>query len=94
MAYDEYVSLASKAKTATALGGASSSAGITKVWGKDVARREWEELIRLGLLIPVVITGSVGDFGMCRCEVSLEECGEVVRREGLEKGVERWCRQL
>jgi hypothetical protein len=31
---------------------------------------------------------------MFRADVSLEEVGAVVVREGLEKGFERWCRQL
>ncbi|KAF3043691.1 hypothetical protein E8E12_006993 [Didymella heteroderae] len=63
MAYDEYVTLASKARIQSAAGGMSASGSTTKVWGKDVARREWEGLVELGFIMPVVM-GQSGGFGM------------------------------
>ncbi|KAL6710942.1 origin recognition complex subunit 4 [Coniothyrium glycines] len=94
MAYDEYVTLASRARIQSAAGGLSSSSSASKVWGKDVARREWEALVDLGLLMPVVM-GQAGGFGMVRCDVSLEEVGEVLKGvKGGDKGLERWCRSL
>ncbi|KAI4647565.1 uncharacterized protein J4E78_008880 [Alternaria triticimaculans] len=95
MAYDEYVTLASRARIQSAAGGLSSSSGASKVWGKDVARREWEGLVELGLCMPVLTGGAVGAFGMVRCDVSLEEVGEVLRGvRGGDKGLERWCRSI
>jgi len=93
MAYDEYVTLASRARIQSAVGGVSASSSTSKVWGKDVARREWEGLIELGLVVPVV-SGQVGAFGMIRCDVALEEVGEVLRSVKGEKALERWCRSL
>ncbi|KAF2002382.1 P-loop containing nucleoside triphosphate hydrolase protein [Amniculicola lignicola CBS 123094] len=95
MAYDEYVTLSSKARIQSAAGGNSVGGGLSKVWGKEVARREWEGLLELGLVVPVLSGGAGGGFAMVRCDVSLEEIGVVVGREkGIEKGLERWCRQL
>jgi origin recognition complex subunit 4 len=94
MAYDEYVTLASKARIQSAAGGASASGAISKVWGKEVARREWEGLVELGLVMPVV-GGVTGGFGMVRVDVALEEVGAVLGNEkGVDRSLERWCRHL
>lgn len=94
MAYDEYVTLASKARIQSAAGGSSAAGGVSKVWSKDVAKKEWEGLVELGLVIPVV-GGLTGGFGMIKCDVSLEEVGAVLANEkGIERGLERWCRQI
>ncbi|KZM27824.1 origin recognition complex subunit 4 [Ascochyta rabiei] len=94
MAYDEYVTLASKARIQSAAGGLSASGSVSKVWGKDVARREWEALVALGFIVPVVAGQSAG-FGMCRCDVALEEIGGVLEGEkGVDRGLERWCRAI
>lgn len=94
MAYDEYVTLASKARIQSAAGGNSASGAISKVWTKEVARREWEALVGLGLMIPALLGGGVGSFGMVRCDVSLEEVGSVLRGCKGEKALERWCRLI
>lgn len=94
MCYDEYVTLASKARIQSAAGGASASGSVSKVWGKDVAKREWEGLVGLKLLVPVV-QGQAGGFGMVKCDVALEEIGAVVRDDkGIERALERWCRHI
>ncbi|KAF2714194.1 hypothetical protein K504DRAFT_450770 [Pleomassaria siparia CBS 279.74] len=94
MAYDEYVTLASKARIQSAAGGASASGAVSKVWGKEVARREWEGLVELGLVVPVIGGGS-GGFVMCKVDVALEEVGGVLAGEkGIDRSLERWCKQL
>lgn len=95
MAYDEYVTLASKARIQSAAGGNSASGGVSKVWGKEIARREWDGLLELELIMPAVGGGLTGGFGMVKCDVSLEEVGAVLAGEkSVEKGLERWCRQI
>ncbi|KAF1976165.1 hypothetical protein BU23DRAFT_528515 [Bimuria novae-zelandiae CBS 107.79] len=95
MAYDEYVGLAGKARVQSAAGGNSATGGVSKVWGREVARREWEGLVELGLVVPVLGGGGGGAFAMVRCDVSLEEVGAVLAgMKGAERGLERWCRQL
>jgi origin recognition complex subunit 4 len=94
MAYDEYVTLASKARIQSAAGGFSASGSVSKVWGKDVAKQEWETLVELGLVMPV-IQGQAGGFGMIRCDVALEEIGAVLLGEkGVDKQLERWCKAI
>ncbi|KAF2836008.1 origin recognition complex, subunit 4 [Patellaria atrata CBS 101060] len=93
LAYNEYVALASKARIQSAASGAL--AGGTRVWGKDVARREWETLVSLGLLMPVIGTGGgaiIGERAMVRCDVALEEIGEACR--GMDRVMTKWCRQI
>jgi origin recognition complex subunit 4 len=94
MAYDEYVTLSSKARIQSAVGGMSASGSVSKVWSKDVARREWENLVELGLVMPV-IQGQAGGFGMIRCDVALEEIGAVLAGEkGMDRHLERWCKSI
>ncbi|KAL1648428.1 origin recognition complex subunit 4 [Diplodia intermedia] len=99
MAYAEYAALASRAKIASAAGGALASG--TRVWGREAARREWENLSRWELVMPVVngggsgggIGGGTADSAMVRCDVALEEIAPSVG-PGLDRVVERWCRQI
>jgi origin recognition complex subunit 4 len=94
MAYDEYVTLSSKARIQSAVGGMSASGSVSKVWSKDVARREWENLVELGLIMPV-IQGQAGGFGMIRCDVALEEIGAVLAGEkGMDRHLEKWCKSI
>jgi origin recognition complex subunit 4 len=96
MAYAEYLDLASKARVQNAAAGALALGAGARVWGRDVARGEWEGLVRLGLLVPVggegVGTGGVGAGALVRVDVKLEEIpgahGE------LSATMERWCRQI
>ncbi|KAL1626285.1 origin recognition complex subunit 4 [Neofusicoccum ribis] len=101
MAYAEYVSLASKAKIASAAGGAlAAGATGTKVWGREASRGEWERLVRYHLLLPVVggggsgggIGGGSADSAMVRCDVALEEIAPSV--PGLDRVLEKWCRHI
>jgi origin recognition complex subunit 4 len=94
MVYDEYVTLASKARIQSATGGLSSSGSVNRVWGKDVARREWEHLVELTFIMPVV-QGQAGGFGMIKCDVALEEIGAVIASEKVvDRQLERWCRTI
>lgn len=98
IAYAEYSSLASKARIATASSGALAvGAGTgTRVWSKEVARGSWEELVRLGLLIPALSGDGagkeVGEKGMIRVDVALEEI--LPSCPGMEKAMEKWCKQI
>ncbi|KAK3044853.1 hypothetical protein LTS18_000177, partial [Coniosporium uncinatum] len=97
LAYAEYSALVSKARVQSASSGAIASGAGNRVFSKSVARGAWEGLVEMGLLVPVLggqgaVTGVAG--GMVRCDVSLEEIGEVARGMGVGGTVERWCRQL
>ncbi|KAH7063951.1 origin recognition complex subunit 4 C-terminus-domain-containing protein [Paraphoma chrysanthemicola] len=94
MAYDEYVTLASRARIQSAAGGISASGSVSKVWGRDVAKREWECLVGVGLIMPV-IQGQAGGFSMVRCDIALEEIGAILTEEkGLDRQLERWCKAI
>lgn len=105
LAYSEYVSLASKARLSTLSSGAVAVGGAAgaRVWGREVCRGEWERLIGLGLLVPVIGTGlgggvevgagKGGGSGMVRVDVALEEIPGVLAG-GLTGVMEKWCKQL
>jgi origin recognition complex subunit 4 len=87
LAYGEYVSLASKARINSAAAGQLASG--SRLWGKDVARKEWEGLVELGLILQ---TGGVGE--MCRVDVALEEIPGAAGEGVLGKVREKWCKQI
>jgi origin recognition complex subunit 4 len=101
LAYAEYVSLASKARINSAASGAIASGAGTRVFGKDVARREWEKLVGYGLLVPVAsgafglggpsVSGSGRGMEMVRVDVALEEIPLSVE---MSAGMEKWCLQI
>ena len=88
MAYEEYVSLASRARL--------QQPGAARVWGRDVARAEWEALLDVGLVVPVAeragVANAVAAGALARVDVALEEIpGWVV---DMNVTMERWCRQI
>jgi origin recognition complex subunit 4 len=97
------VDLTSKARlisssAASTFSSPSTSLSSARVYSKEVARREWERLIEVGLLIPVVGAGDGmgwgkigGSAAMVRPDVALEEIPGSVK---LNATMERWCRQL
>ncbi|TKX26538.1 hypothetical protein C1H76_1070 [Elsinoe australis] len=91
LAYDEYKSLASKARIAASASGALAAGGGARVWGQRVARTAWEGLVEKGL---VVMDGGRGGTG--RVDVSLEEVGGVLEGGGVEGagGLVRWCKEI
>jgi energy-coupling factor transporter ATP-binding protein EcfA2 len=95
MAYAEYVDLASKARLNHTAAGALATGAGTRVWGKEVARGEWEMLIKLGLLVLVSETGGMAGMamgGLVKVDVKLEEIPGSV--PGLSSTFERWCKQI
>lgn len=83
-AYEEYKTLASKAKLQASASGALAQGAASRVSSKDVARDVWEELLATGL---VMEDGNRG----CRVDVGLEEIG----MSGVDLGSwGRWCRQI
>ena len=83
-AYEEYKSLASKARIQASASGALAQGAGSRVSGKDVAKDAWEELIDCGL---VMEDGNRGG----RVDVGLEEIGV----SGVELGSwGRWCKEI
>ena len=85
LVYEEYKVIASKAKLqASASGGIASS----RVWGKNVARNAWEELINAGLILE---DGRSAGAKTGRVDVGLEELGGC----GVELGGwGKWCKEI
>lgn len=99
LAYAEYVNLASKARiNANAAGQLATGSGM-RVYGKEVARREWEGLVKLGLCVRVGggafgaghAIGGGGGRDMVRVDVALEEIPLQVE---LGHVMEKWCKQI
>lgn len=83
-AYEEYKSIASKAKIQASASGALAQGATGRIWSKDVARDVWAELVGMGM---VMEEGGRGG----RVDVGLEEIGMC----GVELGGwERWCREI
>lgn len=94
MAYEEYVSLASKSKLqSSAAGQIAVGGGAARVWSKVVLKGAWERLSSLELVLPA---GSGGRGEMWRVDVGLEEIGTGL--EGLDvhgkAGLAKWCREI
>lgn len=86
-AYAEYVRLLTSAKTAASVSGAAATAG--RVWGRDVAREAWENLVTWGLVTPVGGGNGTADGQMFRVEISFEE---VVEMAGSGSSLGQWWR--
>lgn len=87
-AYAEYVRLLTSAKTSASVSGAAATAG--RVWGRDVARESWENLISWGLVTPVGSGNGTADGQMFRVEISFEE---VVEMAGSSSSLGQWWRE-
>jgi origin recognition complex subunit 4 len=106
LAYAEYVSLASKARINSAASGQLAAGGGARLFGKDVAKKEWDGLVELGFLVSVgagafglggVRGGGSGKEGeMFRVDVALEEIPGGVAMDGgsLSAVMEKWCKQI
>jgi origin recognition complex subunit 4 len=99
MAYDEYLTLSSKAKIQSSASGAIAVGGGARVWGREVAMGAWERLEALDLLVPAMGIGGasgmadVGRAGkLWKVDVALEEIGAC----GLEMGtaMTKWCKEI
>ncbi|KXS98957.1 hypothetical protein AC578_4987 [Pseudocercospora eumusae] len=83
LAYEEYKDLAGKARLQASASGAIAT---TKVWGKEVAKGAWDQLIDVGLIMEDGRTGGTG-----RVDVALEEIG----LSGVDLGAwGRWCKEI
>ncbi|KAJ5172708.1 hypothetical protein N7492_005301 [Penicillium capsulatum] len=87
-AYAEYVRLLTSAKVAASVSGAAATAG--RVWGRDVAREAWENLVAWGLVTPVGGGNGTADGQMFRMEISFEE---VVDMAGSGSSLGQWWRE-
>ena len=97
MVYEEYVALASRVKMqSSASGQLAVGGGGGRIWGKAVAKGEWERLVVLELVLPVTGGTTVrrgrGEQGrMWRVDVGLEEIGGSVKMGAV---MTRWCREI
>ncbi|KIW06127.1 uncharacterized protein PV09_03292 [Verruconis gallopava] len=100
LAYAEYVSLASKARVNSAASGALASGSGSRVFGKAVARKEWEKLVGYGIVVPVasgafglgsVATGAGKGMELVRVDIALEEIPLSVEMSAV---MEKWCLQI
>lgn len=83
-AYEEYKVLASKAKLQASASGALAQGAGSRVWGKDVAKGAWEDLVEFGLVMEDGVRG-------CRVDLGLEE----IAMSGVELGGwGRWCKEI
>ncbi|KAJ6172334.1 hypothetical protein N7470_001401 [Penicillium chermesinum] len=87
-AYAEYVRMLTSAKTSASVSGAAATPG--RVWGRDVARESWENLISWGLVTPVGGGNGTADGQMFRVEISFEE---VVEMAGSSSSLGQWWRE-
>lgn len=97
MVYEEYINLASRVKMQTSASGQLAvSGGGGRVWGRVVAKGEWERLIDLELILPAtggtIVGRGKGEQGrMWKVDVGLEEIGGSVKMGAV---MARWCRQI
>lgn len=104
IAYEEYVSLAAKSRVSSSSTGASFGAG-QKVWGKAVAKGEWERLGDLTIIVPAASEGGrrsemttwyvdVGGLEEIGAWVAGEGKGSVACAGGAGAVLGRWCKVL
>ena len=104
IAYEEYVSLAAKSRVSSSSTGASFGAG-QKVWGKAVAKGEWERLGELAIIVPAASEGGrrgemttwyvdVGGLEEIGAWVAGEGRGNVACAGGAGAVLGRWCKVL
>ena len=97
MVYEEYVTLASRVKMQTSASGQLAiGGGGGRVWGRTVAKGEWESLVALELVLPAtggtLVGRGKGEQGrMWKADVGLEEIGGSVKMGAV---MARWCREI
>lgn len=89
LAYEEYKTLAARARIASSANAPAgvSTSGVSRIWGKDVAKAAWE-----GLVDGELVMAEPGRGGQCRVDVLLEE----IKESGVEMGMAMrgWCREI
>ena len=104
VAYEEYVSLAAKSRVSSSSTGASFGAG-QKVWGKAVAKGEWERLGELAIMVPAASEGGrrgemttwyvdIGGLEEIGAWIVGEGRGSVACAGGAGAVLGRWCKVL
>ena len=99
MAYDEYTTLADRAKLLSSASGAAAFGGGARVWSREVAMGAWERLEALGLLVPALGPGNSGGMAgvgrggkLWKVDVALEEIGE--SRLEMSSTMLKWCKEI
>lgn len=99
MAYDEYTTLADRAKLLSSASGAAAFGGGARVWSREVAMGAWERLEALGLLVPALGPGNSGGMAgvgrggkLWKVDVGLEEIGE--SKLEMSSTMLKWCKEI
>ncbi|VCU39314.1 Bgt-2813 [Blumeria graminis f. sp. tritici] len=97
MAYDEYISLASRHKIMASSSGVVAIGSSFKIWGRDISISAWEKLADYELLVPAGYGGNQGKYlgaseQMWRVDVGLEEIAGSV--ESLGGIMSKWCKEI
>lgn len=97
LAYDEYKSLASKARITASASGALATGSGARVWSQASAAGAWEGLIDAGLVL-AMSERRTGDAskGLCRIDVGLEELGACADNGEVEMSavLAKWCKEI
>lgn len=92
MAYDEYTSLMSKAKSISLATNGSATRG--RPWSFEKCLAMWNHLVELELLTPAGALSSVRKLvdrtEMCKVDVTLEEIRDITT--GLDGQLKDWCK--
>ena len=100
LVYDHYVELASRARLQSSASGALAQGGVTKIWGKEIAKGAWEELGDWEVLVPAALGKGRGDDApetkMWRVDVTLEEVAACIGDvgAGVSNVLVKWCKEV
>jgi origin recognition complex subunit 4 len=100
LVYHHYVELASRSRLQSSASGALAQGGVTKIWGKEVAKAAWEALGDWEILMPTALGKGKGDDApetkMWRVDVTLEEVAACVSGvgQGVSEVATRWCKEV
>jgi origin recognition complex subunit 4 len=100
LVYHHYVELASRFRLQASASGALAQGGITKIWGKEIAKGAWEELGDWEILVPAALGKGKGDDGpetrMWRVDITLEEVAACINGagQGVSEVATRWCKEV
>jgi origin recognition complex subunit 4 len=100
LVYHHYVELASRSRLQSSASGALAQGGVTKIWGKEIAKGAWEELAEWEILVPAALGKGKGEDAaetkMWRVDVTLEEvaacAGDV--GAGVSEVLLKWCTEV
>ena len=99
LVYQTYVELASRSRLQSSASGAFAQGGVTKIWGKEIAKGAWEELGNWEILVPAAPGRGKGDDApetkMWKVDVTLEEIAACVGDGalGVSEVLAKWCKE-